>query len=154
MADLSITIPGITTAVSVLLVAWQLLRTHQQSVTVFEDSLAREYRELTAKIPTKAFLEGNLTEQEYEANFDKFYRYFDLSNEQAFLHKKRRVRASTWIFWKDGIASNLKRPAFKRAWNEVCKRSSDFAELRALFPPDTVPDGDHTENNRRQASPC
>ncbi|HUD49612.1 MAG TPA: hypothetical protein VMR33_22485 [Candidatus Baltobacteraceae bacterium] len=153
MADPSITIPGITTTVSVLLVAWQLLRTHRQSVTVFEDSLAREYRELTAKIPTKAFLEGNLTEQEYEANFDKFYRYFDLSNEQAFLHEKRRVRGSTWKFWKDGIASNLKRPAFKRAWNEVCEKSSDFAELRAHFPPATVPDGDHTENNRRQASP-
>ena len=140
MTDLSITIPSITTAVGVLLAAGQLLRTHRQSVTAFEDSLAREYRELVANIPAKAFLEGNLTEQEYEANFDKFFRYFDLCNEQVFLHEQGRIRASTWKFWKDGIASNLERPAFKRAWNDVCGRCSDFAELRAHFPPDTVPD--------------
>jgi hypothetical protein len=139
MVDLSVTIPGIATAIGVLLAAWQLFRTHRQSVNVFEDSLAREYRELAAKIPTEALLEGNLTEQDYKTNFDKLYHYFDLSNEQAFLHKQGRVRASTWEFWKDGIASNLKRPAFKRAWNEICGRCSDFAELRELFPPDTMP---------------
>ena len=136
MNDPSIILPAITTAIPVLLVAWQLLRTHRQGVTEFEDALSREYRELAATIPTGAFLGEELSRQEYEANLDKFYHYFDLSNEQAFLHEQKRVRASTWKFWKDGVASNLKRPAFKRAWSEVCHRCSDFAELRALFPPD------------------
>lgn len=141
MADSLIAVPGITIAVGVLLAAWQLLRTHRQSVTAFEDSLAREYRELAATLPVKAFLDGDLSEQEYKENLDKFHHYFNLSNEQAFLYEQKRVRASTWKFWKDGIASNLKRPAFKRAWNEVCRRaSSDFVELRTLFPPDTVPE--------------
>ncbi len=140
MADPLLAVPVITTAIGVLGGAWQLLRTHQQNVTAFEDSLAREYRELAASLPIKAFLGENLTEQEHEENLDRFYHYFDLSNEQAFLHERRRVRASTWKFWKDGIASNFKRPAFRRAWNEVCRRSSDFSELRALFPPG--PDSD------------
>src|SRR5258708_39067788 len=106
----------IATATGVFVAAWQLWRARRQSITTFEDSLAREYRELAATIPTKALLGEELTEQEYREHFDEFYRYFDLSNEQAFLHQRGRIRRSTWQFWRDGIASNLRRPAFRPAW--------------------------------------
>ena len=86
----------IVTAVGVVVAAWQLWLAHRQCVTNFEDSLAREYRELAATLPTKALLGEQLTEQEYREHFDEFYRYFDLSNEQAFLHQCGRVRRSTW----------------------------------------------------------
>jgi hypothetical protein len=130
-------ISSLAAAIGVLVAAWQLWHARRQSVTTFEDSLAREYRELAAKLPTKAFFDEDLTEEEYRKHLDHFYRYFDLSNEQAFLHQCGRVRSCTWQFWHDGIASNLKRPAFKYAWSDVCLRCSDFTELRALFPPDT-----------------
>jgi hypothetical protein len=79
-----------------------------------------------------------LTDQEHDDYLDKFYRYFDLSNEQAFLYECGRISSATWKFWRDGIASNLQRPAFSRAWNEVCRRdNSVFSELRAICPPDT-----------------
>ena len=133
-------VSSVATAVGVLVAAWQLWLAHRQSITAFEDSLAREYRELAAMLPTKALLGEPLTEQEYREHFDDFYRYFDLSNEQAFLHQCGRIRRCTWQFWRDGIASNLTRPAFTCAWREVCSRTnSDFSELRALFPPDTQP---------------
>lgn len=118
------TFSSFATAVGVFIAAWQLWRTHRQSITTFEDSLACEYRELAATLPTKALLGERLTDQEHSAHFDKFYRYFDLSNEQAFLHECGRISPATWQFWRDGIASNLKRPAFSRAWNEVCRRDN------------------------------
>lgn len=128
---------NVATAIGVLVAAWQLWAVHRQGVTSFEDSLAREYRELAATLPTKALLGEQLTEQEAIEHFDELYRYFDLSNQQAFLHQRGRVSRATWRFWHEGIASNMRRPAFHSAWNEVCSRAKfDFAELRALFPPD------------------
>lgn len=136
-ADTIAAVAGGITTVGIAVAAWQLWLAQRQAVTTFEDSVAREYRELAATLPTKAFLGEALTDDEHKDHFDEFYRYFDLSNEQASLHNRKRIKASTWRFWHDGIASNLKRPAFKRAWSEVCSRSGgDFSELRALFPPD------------------
>ena len=137
MADVLTTISSLATAIGVLFAAWQLWLAHRQSVTTFEDSFAREYRDLAAKLPTNALLGAELTDKEYEDGFDEFYHYFDLCNEQAFLRQLGRITPRTWRFWQDGIASNLKRPAFKRAWSDICSRAnSDFSELRALFPPD------------------
>lgn len=137
-ADTISAISGGVTAIGVVVAAWQLWLAHRQSVTTFEDTVAREYRELAATLPTKAFLGEELNEEEYRDHFDEFYRYFDLSNEQASLHQRKRIRRATWQFWHDGIASNLKRPAFRRAWSEVCSRADgDFSELRTLFPPDS-----------------
>jgi hypothetical protein len=136
MTDLFSALASVATAAGVGVAAWQLRHSQRQNVTTFEDSFAREYRELTATLPTKALLGEPLTEQEHQEHFDEFYRYFDLCNEQVFLHQSGRIRRSTWQYWRDGMASNFKRPAFERAWNEVCERAnSDFSELRALFPP-------------------
>ncbi len=133
------TITGVGTAVGVLVGAWQLWQAHQQTVTSFEDSFSREYRELTADLPTKALLGESLTEEEYSEHFDEFYHYFDLSNEQAFLFLTGRVRTRTWKFWKDGIEANLGRPAFRRAWSEISERApADFEELRTFFPPESM----------------
>ena len=140
MNDILTLVSSVATAIGVLVAASQIWLTRRQSVTTFEDSFAREYRELAAKLPTKALLGEPLSEEEHLKHFDEFYHYFDLSNEQAFLHLTGRVRAGTWKFWRDGMASNLRRPAFKRAWSEIAARAnSDFAELRKLFPPEPRP---------------
>jgi hypothetical protein len=132
----SMNIADIATAVGVLIAAWQLWLAHRQSVTAFEDSFAREYRELAASLPTKALLGESLSDIEHAEAFDEFYHYFDLCNEQVYLHMNGRISEATWIFWRDGMASNLRRPAFKRAWKEIAgKTDSDFTELRSIFPP-------------------
>lgn len=41
---------------SILVATWQLRITSQQALTTFEDSLAHEYRDLAARLPTKALL--------------------------------------------------------------------------------------------------
>ena len=64
---------------------------------------------------------------------NEFYWYFDLSNEQVSLRHNKRISLETWINWRGGIASNLSRIAFQRAWEEIKRRSDkDFAELRRL----------------------
>lgn len=136
MLEIVSALANFATAAAVIVAAWQLVLTHRQSVTNFEDTFAREYRELAAKLPTKALLGEPLTEEEYVKHFDEMYHYFDLCNEQVFLRNLGRISEKTWNFWKDGIASNLKRPAFERAWAEIAARANnDFSELRALFPP-------------------
>ena len=129
-------IGGIATAVGVAVAAWQIWLARKQSVTSFEDSLAKEYRELTATLPTKALLGLPLTDEEHAKYFDEFYRYIDLCNEQAFLHETGRISEDTWTFWNAGIASNMARPAFRRAWREIAERAEgDFSELRRVSPP-------------------
>jgi hypothetical protein len=95
--------------------------------------MAKEYRELAAKIPTKALLGEELNPEEYEKTFDEFFHYIDLSNQEVSLRQRCRISPETWSYWLDGIRSNLARPAFKRAWEEIKSQTDDiFLELRRL----------------------
>lgn len=136
MLEILSALANVGTAIAVLVAAWQLVLSHRQAVTTFEDSLAKEYRDIAATLPVRALLGEPLSESEYADKFDEFYRYFDLCNQQVFLWQAGRVSDKTWAFWRDGISSNLKRPAFASAWSEVAARSNgDFSELRCVFPP-------------------
>ena len=121
------------TAIGVFFAWWQIRSASKQNRTQFEDSLAREYRELVQKFPVKALLREHLGDDEYSQNFHLFYHYIDLSNEQCFLHQKNRVSQATWENWIDGIRANLSLPAVQRAWMEIKEKSpSRFEELREL----------------------
>src|SRR5438876_7925640 len=126
-------IASVATAVGVFLACWQIWLTKLQARTVFEDSLAREYRDLAQRLPIGALLGETLSEAEQRNALDDFFHYIDLSNEQVFLRMKKRVSRDTWLNWRDGIRSNLSRPAFHAAWEEVRARSQgSFSELRRL----------------------
>jgi len=126
-------IASIATAVAVFLAWWQIREARQQTITGFEDGLAREYREIAQNIPVAALLGDELQEAEYTAALDDFYHYIDLSNEQVFLRQRGRVRKETWANWRDGIKSNLSRPAFRAAWELIKRKASgSFEELRRL----------------------
>ena len=124
---------SVATTIGVFMVVWQLWMTKRAEVTQFEDSLAGEYRAITKDLPIEALLGEKLDDIEYAQSLNAFYYYFDLSNEQIFLRQHRRVRKTTWTDWADGIQSNLDRPAFRRAWDEIKQRSDgSFKELRLL----------------------
>src|SRR5262245_37547818 len=95
------------TAVGVFFAWWQIRSARKQDRTQFEDSLAREYRELAQKFPVNALLGEQLSDEEYAEYFHLFYHYIDLSNEQVFLYKKNRISHPTWDNWIDGIRANL-----------------------------------------------
>lgn len=124
---------SIATALAVFLAAWQLRRGTSQARTNFEDDLSHEYRELARGIPVKAHLGEELTEEEFAQAFPSLHRYLDLTNEQIFLRMNGRISRTTWLNWREGIESNLRRPAFTQAWSHVKKGTTEgFGELRRL----------------------
>lgn len=124
---------SIATALAVFVAAWQLRRRTSQARTNFEDDLSREYRELARSIPVKVHLGEELAPDEFEKAFQRLHQYFDLTNEQIFLRMNGRISRATWLNWREGIESNLERPAFAQAWAHVKKaRTESFTELRRL----------------------
>jgi hypothetical protein len=130
-------IAPVVTALGVSIGVLQLWNTKRQAVTLFEDALAKEYREITGAIPTAALLGEILSAELMQAHLPDFYRYFDLSNNQIFLRQIGRISKKTWVFWVDGIKTNLSRPAFAKSWEDIGRRSNkDFSELRRLIVED------------------
>lgn len=120
------------TAVSVFLALWQLRVTKAIAQLQFEDSLAKEYRDLAGRIPTKAFYGAELSDLEQKQTRDEFFRYIDLSNEQVALRRRNRISKKVWNGWCAGIEYNFQLPAFRKAWGEVKDRTTSFQELREL----------------------
>jgi hypothetical protein len=49
------------------------------------------------------------------------------------LRMNGRISMATWLNWRDGIQSNLGRPAFARVWDRIKKGTTgSFTELRRL----------------------
>jgi hypothetical protein len=127
---------AIASMVGVWLVWGQIKLTKKITLLQFEDGLAKEYRDLASRIPTKALLGSGLSPDEFEKAFDELFRYIDLSNEQVALRQHDRVSDDTWVSWSDGIKFNMGLPAFDRAWTEMeSKAPTQFSELRRFLSP-------------------
>lgn len=121
------------TAFAVLLVWLQVRLQKRQAITAFEDSLAKEYRDVVQQIPVGALLGRTLGEEEQGSHLGSFYRYIDLTNQQVFLRKTGRISAETWCYWQDGIKDVLTLPAFADAWRTLkAQAPKTFQELRRL----------------------
>jgi hypothetical protein len=124
---------GIATTTGLFIAYRQFRLATRQSQTTFEDALSREYRQVAHRLPVRALLGDELPESRETLALDEFYWYFDLTNEQVFLRRTSRVTDATWTSWREGIATNLRKPAFARAWEEVKSRApGSFRELRRL----------------------
>jgi hypothetical protein len=123
---------AIGTFLGVLFAGWQLWLNRQQAKTEFEDRMTELYRALAAQLPVEVFFDKQIDRDVITANRAIFYRYFDLCNEQAFLHKRGRIRDHTWIEWQDGIRGNMERHAFDTAWHEEIGPhiGKDFQDFR------------------------
>lgn len=120
------------TAAGVFAALWQLRITKVIAQLQFEDALAKEYRDLAARIPTKVFFGSSLSDSEHKETRDEFYRYVDLTNAQVSLRIQGRISQPVWQSWCEGIEYNLRLPAFAKAWSEIQDRTLSFQELRAL----------------------
>ncbi|MCC6989681.1 MAG: hypothetical protein IT181_11820 [Acidobacteria bacterium] len=129
---------ALATAVGVLVAVWQLWESRKVAKTQFEDTLNAQYRALLAELPLEALLGKELSPVALAESLRVFYRYFDLSNEQAFLHEKNRVRPETWANWREGIVQNMARPAFRQAWERLLPDlDGSFDELKVLVRSNT-----------------
>jgi hypothetical protein len=113
---------------------WRQVRlAEEQTRTSFEDSMVRDFRDVMREIPIEALLGGELTAAQRAQSLSAFYRYFDLCNAQAYLHREGRIRPETWQHWRRGIKARLSRPEFRRAWDDIRTRLPDgFDRLREL----------------------
>jgi hypothetical protein len=130
------TCSSVATVVYVVL-TWQQIRlVKRQITTTFEDSLTTQYRGIMEDIPISIWLGAQLNtlpREHQDRCRDAIYRYIDLSNEQVFLHEKKRVTDERWAEWKTGIKGNMELPAFKEVWAEVSSRfGNSFKELKSV----------------------
>jgi hypothetical protein len=119
-------IASVATVVAVVLTWLQLIQVRKQATTTFEDRLTEQYRRIMENIPTDIWLGSELKalgDGLRDRCRDAIYRYIDLSNEEAFLHSKKRVTEDTWIEWRKGIKTNMELPAFAEVWAEVKKKT-------------------------------
>ena len=108
----------------------QIKLTKEIAQLQFEDGLAKEYRELASRIPTKALIGAGLSPHQYSDTFDELFRYIELSNEQIALRARGRIGDQTWAQWSEGISFNMRLPAFNRAWADVQRDApTQFSEL-------------------------
>jgi hypothetical protein len=125
IGELWTAVGSLGTAIAVIVAAIQIWYATRQEKTEFEDSLAKEYREILGALPPSVLLQDPAANNAAESHFVVLYRYLDLSNEQTFLRSKGRIRASTWNDWCLGIRTNLDRHGFKEAWEKVKGKSFD-----------------------------
>ena len=128
-------IAAVATAIGVGIAAWQLVDAKREAQSRFEEGLTEQYRAIAAGLPLDALLGKPLSDDELGSCLRAFYHYFDLSNEQAFLRARKRVRKDTWANWREGIEQHLNRPAFQAAWLRLAPSpDGSFDELRRLLP--------------------
>src|SRR5260370_35493466 len=82
-------IAPMTTALGVSIGVLQLWNTKRQAVTLFEDALAKEYREITGTIPTAALLGDILAAELMQTHLPDSYRDFNLLSNHVFLRQLR-----------------------------------------------------------------
>lgn len=139
MSSLISTISSAVSAIAAVAAAGGVIYAHQQlrssrdiSQLQFEDTLAKEYRDIANRLPTNALLGDDLLGDEYLKAFDELFHYIDLSNEQVCLRQRNRISKVVWQSWCEGIKTNLSLSTFNRAWLDIQSRSTSFQELRRL----------------------
>jgi hypothetical protein len=132
-------VAAIGTFLGVVFAGWQLLLSRQQARSEFEDRLTGRYLAVAADLPVEMFFGEQVDPEIVRLHRAAFYRYFDLCNEQAFLHEQGRISDATWVQWRDGMKGNFARPAFHAAWfDEIAPHvGDDFEELKRVL--DTFP---------------
>lgn len=91
---------------------YQVRKNTEQSITAFEDSISKEYRDISNNIPYNALIGKTLTGEEITQASNVIYNYIDFCNEQIFLRRTGRVREDTWNNWQKGMSINFSLPIF------------------------------------------
>ncbi|GGI98781.1 hypothetical protein GCM10007978_40720 [Shewanella hanedai] len=113
---------------------YQVWKNTEQSKTTFEDSLSKEYRDISKNIPYNALIGKKLNDDEKSQAYNEIFNYMDFCNEQIFLRQSGRVRKNTWNNWQEGMHTNFSLPIFASVSAEVFKElPGTFQELRKVI---------------------
>lgn len=121
---------------SIIAVFWQIGQQSAIARSTFENLFVQQYQQLIQRLPIKALLGDELSDQERVKYLGEFYHYIDLCNTQAYHHAKRRITKSTWAEWYEGIKANFERKELSLVWSYVAAKSpSEFSDLRKIVAP-------------------
>lgn len=130
-------ITSVATAVGVAIAAWQLWESRKLAASAFEDSFDEKYRQLAFSIPVDALLSKKIPLWKRTIAREWVYNYLDLSNEQIYLRKQKRVSYDRWVEWSKGMQLHLQRPFFREVLDEVENDSFEtFSYLEKLIEED------------------
>ena len=126
-------IASIATAAGVAFAAWQIRQSSKIAQSQFEDALDSQYRALVMVIPVDALIGKPVPMSSGSEVRECIYNYLDLSNEQTYLRRRKRIRADVWADWSSGMRDHLSKPAFATVWDEVKRESpGTFSWLERL----------------------
>lgn len=114
---------GLVTAVGVWVVWHQTGKISKQLKLQNYSDYTKRYQEIILNFPE------DVNEQEFilvgRDDYKKTMRYmrayFDMCYEEWHLHTRGLMDDETWSVWRDGMKTAFSKPAFKQAWEIVCK---------------------------------
>ena len=117
-------VASLATALGVGSAAWQIWRNAEQTKTSFEDSLAKEYRDLMRSVSYKALIGIAISGKEAAQSREAIYNYLDFCNQQIYLRINKRIRGTTWTEWQSGMKINMSLPLFAEVAEEVFEKNT------------------------------
>jgi hypothetical protein len=121
-SDAISTAANVATAGGIIGVGWQLLLNRRQMTAGFERTFVDRYERVIHDVPLALLLGETFAPQDDELALRAFFEYFELCEEQLYYRETGKISGPTWHDWWEGIALNLRRPAFKQAWNHLKDR--------------------------------
>lgn len=116
------TAANVATAVGIIGVGWQLWLNRRQMVVAFERTFVDRYERIIRDVPLSVLLGEDFDPTAREDALRAFFDYFELCEEELYCRRVGKISTSTWCDWWEGIALNLRRQAFRTAWEYLKDR--------------------------------
>jgi hypothetical protein len=123
------------TIVAVVIAGRQIFLMKQQEKNGYEHSFNAQYRDIISRLPAEVLLGQSISTVETKRALGAFVAYFDLCNEQIWLHHQLGlISHASWVEWEEGIVSQLATPAFRAAWKLMDQNKPNvYRELREFI---------------------
>ena len=107
---------------------------HQLTLQHFAEYTKR-YQEIVQRFPEDINDAGFKIEgrEDYRPTMRAMRTYFDLCFEEWYLRQRRFIDPRIWEVWSGGMASALSKPAFRQAWEIICRDTQYGASFEGFI---------------------
>jgi hypothetical protein len=116
------TAANVATALGIIGVGSQLWLNRRQMVSAFERTFVDRYERIIRDVPLALLFGEAFDPFSDDKVLRAFFDYFELCEEELYFRRIGKVSRSTWCDWWEGIALNVRRPAFRTAWDHLRER--------------------------------
>lgn len=118
-----------------ILIIIQLYLNSRIEKSKFEYDISKRYIDIANNIKFETmYIESNDPKFDIliKDHLNFFYQYYDLTNQEIFLRRNKRIRKKTWEEWEDGVKDLIVLDSFKHAWKLINDKVSvdTFTEYR------------------------